>query len=124
MNTCKKKCETLVLVICIILLVASCSRTHEISGITFESTPIISTAERFALIIDPYISLRDQPGNSGITVSHARRGEIFDISGKRYVSTEHGAIVWFNIGKGWISSVSVQVFSSRSRANTAANSLQ
>lgn len=124
MKTIIKPLTIAILLLSFTFLGMSCSSKNEIAGMTFESTPIISTSERFALVIDPYISLRDQPGNSGITVSHARRGEIFDITGKRYVSTDDGSVVWFNIGKGWIPSVSVQIFSSRSRASTAASALK
>ena len=84
----------------------------------------ISTLERFALVLDPYISLRDLPGETGITIAHGRRGEIYEVSGKRIVQTGSEGIVWVLLGEGWVTASSVQLYSSREKADTAAAALK
>jgi len=102
-----------------IVLSVSCSQHNSIKSIILPSTSIISTAERFALVIDPYISMRDQPGENGITVSHGRRGEIFEITGKKILKAGYDTVLWVNLGSGWVVSNSVEFYSSKDKAKTA-----
>lgn len=102
----------------------SCARNSSITTLELPSTPAVSTQERFALVLDPYISLRDLPGETGITIAHGRRGEIFPVSGKRIVQTGSEGIVWLHLGEGWVSASSVQLYSSREKAVTAAAALK
>jgi hypothetical protein len=102
-----------------IALMASCSQHNSIKSIILPSTPVISTDERFALVIDPYISMRDQPGENGITVSHGRRGEIFEVTGKKILKDGHDTVLWVNLGTGWVVSASVEFYSSKDKAKTA-----
>ena len=106
---------------CVVLLflTVSCAKHNTISTIVLPSTPIISTTDRFALVIDPYISLRDQPGESGITVSHGRRGEIYGITGTKIIKTGRETVLWVNLGTGWVVSNSVEFYSSNDKAKTA-----
>lgn len=106
------------------LSLASCARNVSLKTLDLPSTPIISTNERFALVLDPYISLRDQPGESGITVSHGRRGEIYEVTGKRIVENGKDNTVWVNIGNGWVIAASVELYSSREKALTASSRFQ
>ncbi len=105
-------------------VLVSCGRVDSLSSLSLPSTPAISTADRFAVIVDPYVSLRDEPGASGITVSHCRKGEIFEVSGKRIVETDGKNEVWVYLGGGWIAQSSVVLFSSRGRALTASKEFQ
>ena len=102
-----------------IALLVSCSQHNSIKSIILPSTPIISTDERFALVIDPYISMRDQPGENGITVAHGRRGEIFEITGKKILKDGRDTVLWVNLGSGWVVSASVEFYSSKDKAKTA-----
>ena len=104
----------------LLLLLISCAKHNTISTIELPSTPIISTADRFALVIDPYISMRDQPGENGITVSHGRRGEIYAITGTKILRTGRETILWVNLGNGWVVSNSVEFYSSNDKAKNAA----
>jgi len=103
----------------LIILFVSCERHNTISTLILPSTPIISTVDRFALVIDPYISLRDQPGENGITVAHGRRGEIYEITGKKIIKTGHDTIPWVNLGAGWVIAKSVELYSSHDKAKNA-----
>jgi hypothetical protein len=107
-----------------VLCVSSCLRGMSIKTIDLPSTPEISMSERYALVLDPYISLRDQPGEKGITVSHGRRGEIYEITGKKILENGNENTVWVNLGNGWVNQSSVDLYSSREKAVTAAQRFQ
>lgn len=102
------------------VVILSCSRGHTINTIAFPSTPAVSTSDRFALVIDPYISMRDQPGSGGITISHGRRGEIYPVTGNRLVQGDKTNTLWIHLESGWVVESSVQLYSSREKAGTAA----
>ncbi len=104
----------------ILIFPLSCSRGHTIGTLDFPSTPAVSTQERFALVVDPYVSMRDRPGSEGITISHGRRGEIYPVSGNRLVPGENSNVVWIHLGTGWVAQSSVQLYSSMEKAKTAA----
>lgn len=105
------------------VICASCERTGTISTLSFDETPIISQNDRFALILDPYVSLRDAPGDSGITISHARRGDVHEVTGVKLLSSSGEADVWFKLSGGWITASSVSLYSSRQKALRVAETL-
>lgn len=107
-----------------VLAFASCEKSgQDLSSLSFETTSRISTENRIALVTDPYISFRDKSGADGITVAHGRRGEIYDISGVSLIEADGELITWYNLGPGWVVSTSVQIYSDRSKAESASKSL-
>jgi hypothetical protein len=111
-------------VICILVLAAaffaSCAKNTSLGTLELPSTPAVSTSDRYALVLDPYISLRDKPGEQGVTVAHGRRGEIHEVTGKKIIERLNENEVWVNLGTGWVLSDSVELYSSREKAETAA----
>lgn len=103
---------------------AACSRGHTIDTLSFPATPAISNSDRYALVIDPYISMRDRPGSAGITIAHGRRGEIYRVEGNRLVPDDKTPALWINLGTGWVAESSVQLYSSAERAKTAADRIE
>ena len=99
---------------------ASCAKNTSLGTLDLPSTPAVSESNRYALVLDPYISLRDKPGDQGVTVAHGRRGEIHEVTGKKIIETQSENEVWVNLGSGWVSSLSVELYSSREKAETAA----
>ncbi|ULQ60084.1 hypothetical protein K7I13_01785 [Brucepastera parasyntrophica] len=95
-----------------------------IGTITLPETSAVSDSARFALIVDPYISIRDKPGEDGITVSHGRRGSIFEVKGRRILKSGNSQIIWINIDDGWIPGPSVHLYSNYEQAQTAAELLR
>lgn len=106
------------------ILTVSCNRKTTIRQLEFPSTPIVSGTERFALVIDPYISMRDEPGEKGITIAHARRSEMYSVDGKRIIRSGNKQTVWIDLGKGWVPETSVQLYSSAEKAKTASELLK
>ncbi|HHU36838.1 MAG TPA: hypothetical protein GXZ47_06375 [Treponema sp.] len=103
----------------LLLLVVSCTPKENIADLQLPFSAVISRELRVALVIDPYIALRDQPGDTGITIAHARRGDVFIVSGKQFLDTVSGRSLWFNLGNGWVVDSSVQLYSSEARARAA-----
>ncbi|HNY22168.1 MAG TPA: hypothetical protein PKO22_08480 [Treponemataceae bacterium] len=102
----------------------SCSAAGRLGSIKFPSTPVISTEDSVVLVLDPYISIRDQPGENGITVAHGRRGEIFDVVGKKVLIDGKEKTVWIHLKDGWVDERSVSLFSGRDKAQKAAAALE
>lgn len=116
-----RKYSVIFLTLCTIVSInVGCNRFTSIKTLSLPSTSIISSTDRFALVLDPYISLRDQPGDTGITIGHGRRGEIYPISGKKIILSGKVNTIWINLGKGWTNESSVRFFSNRGKAETAA----
>lgn len=97
----------------------SCGNPRSIKSLDLPSTPVISESDRFALVLDPYVALRDKPGATGITVSHVRRGEVYPITGKRILDEGSSMAIWVDLGSGWCPLASVELYSSREKAETA-----
>lgn len=106
------------------LVLVSCSPERHLSRAQLPPTPAISTEGRFALVADPYVALRDRPGTVGVTLMHARRGEVHEVTGNEIVDGEDGLVLWVRLEKGWAPARSVQLFSSRPRAENAASVLK
>lgn len=108
----------------LLILFVSCNKGPDgLTALSFDSASVISSQNRIALITDPYISMRDKSGLTGITAAHGRRGEIYEITGVELVESEKGLETWYNLGTGWVPSSAIRVFSDRSKASTAAKEL-
>jgi hypothetical protein len=110
--------------VALFLCLYSCSASDRLGSIKFPSTPVISTEDSVVLVLDPYISIRDQPGESGITVAHGRRGEIFDVVGKRVLVDGKEKSVWIHLENGWVEETSVSLYPGRDKALKAAAALE
>lgn len=107
----------------LLFLLVSCTPKEDISSLELNAFPIISREHRVALVVDPYIALRDKPGNDGITIAHARRGDVFFVAGKRLEDTAGTRVLWIDLGSGWVRESSLQFYSSETRARSAGKTL-
>ncbi len=107
-----------------VLVFGSCSSPRSLNSIDIPDTPLLSSDGRYAVVIEPYVSMRDQPGDKGITIAHSRRGDIFTVKGKRIVDTADARVLWIDLGPGWVIESSVQLYSGEERAKTAAKLLK
>jgi len=111
------------LLLVLMMLAAACARHGSLNGIDIPSTPILSSDERYAVIIEPYVSMRDKPGENGITIAHSRRGDLFTVKGRRILEMGDARILWIDLGAGWVIESSVQLYSGEDKARTAAKLL-
>ncbi len=105
-------------------LAVSCSGPRSINGLSLPDTPVLAADGRYAVIVEPYVSMRDKPGDSGITIAHARKGDIFSIQGKRIVESGDTRVLWIDLEKGWVAESCVHLYSGEERAKTAARLLK
>lgn len=119
----KNKFLRFIFIISSLILLFSCTPKMSLSDVSFHSSSIISNENRFALIIDPYVAIRDKPGSEGITVTHGRRGEVFTVRGNQLLGSGKEQILWVHIETGWVQSEKVTLFSNKSKAYTAAKKL-
>lgn len=106
------------------LCALSCSGPRSINGLSLPDTPVLASDGRYAVIVEPYVSMRDVPGESGITIAHARKGDIFSVRGKKIVETGGTRVLWINLDKGWVTESCVHLYSGEERAKTAARLLK
>ena len=106
------------------LSLLACSKEDPLQTLDLPSDSAMNDANRFALIIETYVSLLDKPGDDGITVSHARKFDVFPVEGLEIVKVDGEQILWVNLGKGWIQRSSVQLYSSKEKVLTAAKKLK
>jgi hypothetical protein len=107
----------------LLVLLMSCTRKSDITSLELTASPVISRENRVALVVDPYIALRDKPGDDGITIAHARRGDVFLVEGKRFEQTAGTRVLWIDLGTGWVRESSLQFYSSEARACAAGDML-
>jgi len=106
-----------------IFLFLACNKAETLSSLSLPPTPVISSKDAYALLIDPYISFRDIPGSEGITKTHGRRGDVYRIVSKRFIGTGTSSVLWVELEPGWISSSSILLYSSFRRAQRASKIL-
>ncbi len=106
------------------VLFFSCSKNEGILKLELPEDSAMNDANRYAVIIETYISIRDKPGDDGITTSHARRLDIFKIEGIEIEKKGEEQILWVNVGSGWVPRSSVQLYSSKEKAETAGKKLK
>ncbi len=107
----------------LLVLLMSCTRKSDITSLELTASPVISRENRVALVVDPYIALRDKPGDDGITIAHARRGDVFLVEGKRFEQTAGTRVLWIDLGTGWVRESSLLFYSSEARARAAGDML-
>ena len=110
--------------VCFLFCLFSCVRYSGLDSITLPSDSALNDADRFAVIIETYISLKDSPGVSGIIVNHARRKEIYEVTGTQFVSKNSESELWVHLTDGGLQRSCVELYPSRAKAETAAARLK
>ena len=111
-------------VLCFFFSFFSCTRHATLDAITLPPDSAVNEADRFAVIIETYISLKDTPGQNGIIVNHARRKEIYEVRGTQFVSKDSESELWIHLTDGWLQRSCVELYPSRAKAETAAARLK
>ena len=98
----------------------SCRGKGQIAEIGFPPTFVVEAENRFAVVTQPYAVLLDEPGESGITLGHCRRGDVFAVTATRFAGTGSARALWVCLEGGWLLREYVILFSSRAQAEEAA----
>lgn len=114
----------LIVVLCLFFCLFSCTRHTTLDSIILPPDSAVNDADRFAVIVETYISLKDSPGANGIIVNHARRKEIYEVTGTQFVSQDSESELWVHLTDGWLQRSFVELYPSRAKAETAAARLK
>lgn len=106
------------------LLIFSCNDDKGLECVVLPSDSAINDANRYALVIETYISLRDKPGYSGIIVAHARQKDVFSVKGIDIVSADSSQSLWIDLGSGWVPRSCVRLYPTKEKALTEAKKLK
>lgn len=118
------KLKKIVLLCILCLFIFSCSEEKGLETVELPIDTAINDANRFALITETYISLRDKPGDSGITVAHARRKDVFQVNGIEIVTKDSVQSLWVNLGSGWVPRSCLRLYPTKEKALTEAKKLK
>jgi len=113
-----------ILITSFFLCVFSCARHTGLEVILLPPDSALKDADRFAVIVETYISLKDSPGVNGIIVNHARRKEIYEVTGTEFVPQHSNSELWVHLTGGWLQRSCVELYPSREKAETAAAQLK
>lgn len=114
----------IIVIVCLLTGMLSCTRHTGLDTITLPTDSALKDADRFAVIVEIYISLKDSPGTSGIIVNHARRKEIYEVIGTEFVSHNSDSELWVHLTNGWLRRSSIELYPSKEKAETAAARLK
>lgn len=106
-----------------IFITFACTKHSGLQELDLPEDSAMNDANRFALIIETYVSLRDKPGDDGIAIAHARKLDIFPVEGLQIIKDDNKQIVWVNLGSGWVTRDSVQLYSSKEKVLKAAENM-
>ncbi|MGI5090739.1 hypothetical protein HGH47_11330 [Treponema sp. OMZ 805] len=111
-------------VLCLFSCLFSCTNRATLDSVILPPDSAVNDADRFAVIVETYISLKDSPGANGIIVNHARRKEIYEVTGTQFVSKDSESELWVHLTDGWLQRSFVELYPSRAKAETAAARLK
>ena len=83
----------------------------------------LSPRIEWALVSDPYVACRAEAGYEFETVASFRKGEIYEVKGKKTVLVDEKKEIWYALGEGWVPSNALKVFSNKLKAEKAKKEL-
>jgi len=97
--------------------------TVQLDAITLPVDSPMNNADAYVVIMQPYVSLKDNPGKNGISVGYVRKKEVYQVKGKEFVPKDTGTELWVHIANGWLARSCVEFYSSKSKAVTASKEM-
>jgi len=106
------------------MLLTACTKKDIVEDLILPADTALDFPQ-YALIIEPYVTFRDKPSDDGVTSSHAREGEVFEVDAIK-VETQNGIqTLWVELkDAGWISSAFIRLYSTKEKAVTASKKLK
>jgi len=110
----------------LLLFVSSCSPSKE-GSLNLLPTPPLSGGPAWAVVKEVYARLKESPVQGARDLSHLRRGELFEVSGRDLGSSPAGADkrgLWYRLkaegAEGWARAEDIDVFATKAQAELAA----
>lgn len=122
-----RKAFALFLSMAFICLFASCSKNKGIDDASLNQDYLVPGVQ-WAVVQDPYVAFKENPGFDENVVSHARRGEVFEVLGKTNITSGRGASkrndTWYKFEPGWLEANVVMIYNNKLKADREANLLK
>ncbi len=123
----KNKSLFISLSLVLLCLACSCSKNKGIDNASLNQTSLVPGVE-WAVVQDPYVAFKENPGFEENVVSHARRGEIFEVMGKTTITTGKGnskrSDTWYKFEPGWLEANVVMIYNNKLKAEREAKLLK
>lgn len=102
---------------------ASCRKNRDV--IVFNESDAVSLNPEYewALVTSPFTACYQDCDYASLVVTHFRKGEIHQVTGYQKVIVDEREELWYAFEEGWVSALSLQVFSNRLKAENAAGKL-
>jgi hypothetical protein len=118
----------------ILLAFFGCSRTSsELPVMPPATNPLFREYIGFGVVNISFAHVLNEPGPAGVSQGHLRRGTVVRIIERRQVNNRGSSEIWVlaegnyhgpgSISRGWLQEVSLEVYDSERRANTASRSM-
>lgn len=106
-------------------VVVGCTKEDYIENIELPAETAMVDASRYAVVIEPYVTFRDKPQDDGITSSHARAGEIFEVQAIKLEMINGTQVMWIKLkDAGWLVANSLRLYPTKEKANVASRKLK
>lgn len=103
----------------------SCIREDFINKVDLPSETAIQDAVRYAVVVEPYVTFRDRPQEDGITSSHARAGEVLEVSAIKLEMVNGEQFMWVALkDAGWLTADSLRLYPTKEKALVASRKLK
>lgn len=118
------------ILICIVsvFLLNSCSKNN---AIVFNPADDEAVQPRvyWALIKDPYVAIRSECDFTSEVLDHARRGDIFELKGKKITEQitddkDKLKITWYEFDGGWVDASGIVLYDNKLKAENASKKLE
>ena len=125
----KHRCVILALAVCLASF-CSCSRSGGTERVILPPTPVLSIRSTWAVVKSPLLRVRQDPSNQATVLSHIRLGAIVEVLTKsdKEESVENESAFWYRVDyqglKGWVFGTYIEIFDSRTKAESFAAKLQ
>lgn len=115
------------LILTVLLLFTSCSPREEVPEISMPATPIMTGTTSWGVVNVSYLKINKEPDNDQHIVTTLRKGDLVRIESIHHISEGQDSTIWYNIKKenlrGWVKDGSLDSYSTREKARTAAKRL-
>ncbi|MBP3742828.1 MAG: hypothetical protein J6J00_07575 [Treponema sp.] len=121
MNFLHRKDILFILFVLLTLCFSSCHKNEDLI-IEFDNTYPLALAPdvEWCVVTEPYVAYKKESNWTSSVTGHCRKGEILQVIGKR--QDENGE-KWYCTEKGWLSEISINVYSNRYKAQKVAEEI-
>lgn len=115
------KARFLLILLLIMLCFAGCSKTGREADLSVSEN--LANSSEWCVITVPYAAFKETPSSQADVINHGRRSDIFEVTGKKYITVNKQTVLWYQFDKGWLPESSVIVYENKLKAQTAAGSM-